>query len=146
MLAAAISTIGFGVQSVEAKTLTFTTKKPSSCSFTGSAWERTRDIIYNETDIVLGELCYGYDTVLTNEDYVWTRSVQYSHKSYLKNSDGTYTSAEFNASASSTWAKVEKKNDKGSDPTYGIQFLNVVSDTSASDFTIGDAVVTHHKE
>lgn len=144
MLAAAVSTIGFSAQLVEAKTIQFTTKIPSGCTF-DSAWERTRNIIYNDTSIVVGELCYGYNTVAINEDYVWTRSVQYKHKSYFANGSEAFTSAEYNASAGSTWAKLEKRHTV-STTTYGIQFTNATDGTKKTDFTQGDDQRTTNKK
>lgn len=144
VLAVVIINFGFRPQTVDAQTLTFTTAKPKECNFAGCAWERTRNIYYIYTDIVVGELCYGFDTFLTNEDYVWTRSIQYDHKSYLVNNSGSYVSATYPASADATWAKVEKANSKSSNPTYGIKFLNVY-DLDKSDFTVDNGSPSSHK-
>lgn len=144
VLAVVIINFGFRPQTVDAETLTFTTSKPDGCTFTKGAWEKTRNIYYIYTDIVVGELCYGFDTFLTNEDYVWTRSIQYDHKSYLVNNSGSYVSATYPASADATWAKVEKANSKSSNPTYGIKFLNVY-DLDKSDFTVDNGSPSSHK-
>lgn len=145
VIAVVLSVGGLGVQQAEAKTITITltTNKPSTCTFS-SAWERTRLVYIEGTTEFIAELCYGFDKVLVNEDYVWTRSVMYKHKSYLSNGNGTYTSSEKNASSSTSWAKVEKTH-SGSNPTYGIQFTNATTDTTNSDFSLGDAKTSNNK-
>lgn len=144
-LIAAIIIANCSVTNVQAKTITLTTSKPDNCSFS-SAWERTRLVYIKSTDCFIGELCYGYDTVWINEDYVWTRSIMYKHKSYLLKSGTTYTSDEYVASSGTTWAIIEKAHTKGVEPIYGIQFTNATEDTNNDDFTLGEAEVTHNKE
>jgi hypothetical protein len=65
MLTITVSTLGISVQplDVAAETLTYMTKKPTTCTF-DSAWERTRQIYEYDSSAIVGTLCYGYDTVL----------------------------------------------------------------------------------
>ena len=144
-LLAIFLTFNCNVCTAQAKTITLTASKPSNCSFS-AAWERTRLVYLANSDNCIGDLCYGYDTVMINEDYVWTRSIMYKHKSYLNKSGTEYTSSEYNASSGTTWAKIEKAHSSNVTPTYGIMFTNAADDTNSNEFSLGDEKVTHNKE
>ncbi len=128
---------------VNAATITFSTKKPSQMKFS-SAWERTRDIHAKDTAVVVGTLCYGYNTFAINEDYVWTRSAIYGHKSVVKNAKGSFSSSKHKATTTSRWAKIEVTH-KGTSPTYKIVFTNVLDGVTKSELEMKNPRITHNK-
>lgn len=138
----AVMLLGIRVPNIEAKEITLTTSKPDLCQFV-VAWERTKTIKQNTIEV--GELCYGYDTVLVNEDYAWARSGFYNHKAQVKNGNGTKTSGVASASTSSHWVEAELAH-KGESPSYSIIFTNAASTDKVSDFSFSFATTTHYKE
>lgn len=139
---AAVCLLGVNVPSVEAKEIKKTTYRPDLWQFV-VAWERTRTVKQNTIEV--GELCYGYDTVLRNEDYAWARSGFYKHKAQVVNGNGTKNSGKGDPSPLSNWVKAELVH-KGESPSYSIIFLNAASSDNESDFTFSFPTTTHHKE
>lgn len=145
VLALIVLSVGVNILPVKAGQITKTKSAPAGVSFK-KAWERTTDICISGTGNQVGELCYGYNTVSINEDYVWTRSVLYSHKSKVKNKKGTYTSSVKRKSSGPTWAKIEVNHKGDSGQKYSIVFTNVSNEYASSDFTKSNTRSTNNKK
>ena len=143
----AVMLIVVSMSTVVKADVTLTKSKPSSCSFS-KAWERTAYIYFSDKDMAdyldayIGELCYGFDKVLVKEDYVWTRSHFYKHKSIVQNDKGTYESSAKKKSTGTKWAKIEVTH-KGDSPKYKIKFIGC--DYSKSDFNTSEVVKSTNK-
>ena len=121
-------------QVAEAKSITIPIKKPSNVNFRNE-WERTTEIWYDDTQAMIGEICYGFDKTNVDEDYTWARSWYYKHKAQVKNSSGEFTSKARKATTNNTWKKKEVKHSGSSGQVYSIIFTNATSEDTVNDYS-----------
>lgn len=80
-----------------------------SDSMFNSEWELTLDVINvsNNGNLKVGELCFGFDKFMINEDYSWAKSSYYTVKSgvWRHNYDNNYLRGP--AKSDGSWSKVE---------------------------------------
>lgn len=85
-----------------------------------TSWEKAV-CVYSYDYAYIGDVTYGYNTFLINEDYTWTTSAQYFHKAMVQNPNGVFYGDEKDSMHTS---KIEVTH-RGTTPAYGIILTNL---------------------